>query len=157
DHTHPSEYYNPDYGIKIDHGTSHMSVVDKHGMAVALTSTVNLVFGSQVLDYITGIILNDKMDDFSIPGIPNAFDLLPSPYTYNFPEPGKHPLSSTIPTIIEHANGSLFVAIGGSGGSQIFGAVFQTLLNLDLGLDVSQAIEMSAASDSRKNRIASGY
>ncbi|KAF8234461.1 gamma-glutamyltranspeptidase [Tricholoma matsutake] len=145
DRTHPSEYYNPDYGVKIDHGTSHTSVVDKHGMAVALTSTVNLVFGSQVLDPVTGIILNDEMDDFSIPGIPNAFDLLPSPY--NFPEPGKRPLSSTIPTIIEHADGSLFVAIGGSGGSQIFGAVFQTLLNLDLGLDVSQAIEFGRLHD----------
>ncbi|KAF8225962.1 gamma-glutamyltranspeptidase [Tricholoma matsutake] len=83
------------------------------------------------------------MDDFSIPGIPNVFDLLPSPY--NFPEPGKCPLSSTIPTIIEHADGSLFVAIGGSGGSQIFGAVFQTLVNL--GLDVSQAIEFGRLHD----------
>ncbi|KAF8239824.1 gamma-glutamyltranspeptidase [Tricholoma matsutake] len=85
------------------------------------------------------------MDDFSIPGIPNVFDLLPSPY--NFPEPGKRPFSSTIPTIIEHAGGSLFVAIGGSGGSQIFGAIFQTLLNLDLGLDVSQVIEFGRLHD----------
>ena len=48
-------------------------------MAVALTSTVNLVFGAQVLDSVTGIMLNDEMDDFSTPGVPNSFGLWPSP------------------------------------------------------------------------------
>lgn len=48
-------------------------------MAVAITSTVNLVFGSQVLDPVTGVILNDELDDFSVPGKPNAFGLWPSP------------------------------------------------------------------------------
>jgi gamma-glutamyltranspeptidase / glutathione hydrolase / leukotriene-C4 hydrolase len=65
----------------------------------------------------------------------------------NYPEPGKRPLSSTVPTIIEHPDGSFFVAIGGSGGSRIFGAVFQTLLNLDLGLDISQAVEFGRLHD----------
>ena len=65
----------------------------------------------------------------------------------NYPEPGKRPLSSTAPTIIEHTDGSFFVAIGGSGGSRIFGAIFQTLLNLDLGLDVSQAVEFGRLHD----------
>ncbi|KAF8973301.1 gamma-glutamyltranspeptidase [Flammula alnicola] len=145
DRTHPPEYYNPIFDIKIDHGTSHTSVVDKDGMAVALTSTVNLVFGSQVLDPETGIILNDEMDDFSTPGVPNQFGLYPSPY--NFPEPGKRPLSSTAPTIIEHPDGSFYLAIGGSGGSRIFGSVFQVLLNLDWGMDVSEAIEFGRLHD----------
>ncbi|RPD59787.1 gamma-glutamyltranspeptidase [Lentinus tigrinus ALCF2SS1-6] len=145
DRTHSPEYYNPVYDVVIDHGTSHSSIVDKHGMAVALTTTVNLVFGSAVLDPITGVILNDEMDDFSTPGTPNAFGLYPSPY--NYPEPGKRPLSSTTPTIIENADGTLYLAIGGSGGSRIFPTVFQVLLNLDWGMDVSAAIEHGRVHD----------
>ncbi|KAG9316332.1 gamma-glutamyltranspeptidase [Chiua virens] len=145
DRTHPPEYYNPEFDVETDHGTSHISVVDKDGMAVALTTTVNLVFGSQVLDSETGIILNDEMDDFSTPGISNGFGLRPSPY--NYPEPGKRPLSSVAPTILEYANGSFYLAFGGSGGSQIFPALFQTLLNLDWGMDVSQAVEYGRVHD----------
>ncbi|KAJ6499312.1 gamma-glutamyltranspeptidase [Mycena sanguinolenta] len=138
DRTHPLEYYNPEYDVKTDHGTSHTSVVDKNGMAVSLTSTVNLIFGSQVLDPETGVILNDEMDDFSVPGVPNGFGLWPSPY--NYPEPGKRPLSSMVPTIVEYQDGSV-VVLGGSGGGRIFGAVFQTLLNLEWGLDAREAVE----------------
>ncbi|KAH9485370.1 Glutathione hydrolase proenzyme 1 [Psilocybe cubensis] len=145
DCTHPPEYYNPEFDIKVDHGTSHTSVVDKNGMAVSLTSTVNQVFGSRVLDPETGIILNDEMDDFSTPGRPNGFGLWPSPF--NYPEPGKRPLSSTVPTIIEHADGSFYLAIGGSGGSKIFPSVFQVILNLGWGLDISQAIEFGRLHD----------
>ncbi|KIK98246.1 hypothetical protein PAXRUDRAFT_31286 [Paxillus rubicundulus Ve08.2h10] len=145
DRTHPPEYYNPEFDIKIDHGTSHTSVVDNDGMAVALTTTVNLVFGSQVLDPETGIILNDEMDDFSTPGIPNSFGLWPSPY--NYPEPGKRPLSSTTPTIMEHADGSFYLAIGGSGGSRIFPSIFQVLLNMDWGMHVSEAVEYGRLHD----------
>lgn len=65
----------------------------------------------------------------------------------NYPEPGKRPLSSTAPTIIEHPDGSFYLAIGGSGGSRIFGTIFQVLLNLDLGLDVSEAIESGRLHD----------
>ncbi|KAJ7346605.1 nucleophile aminohydrolase [Mycena albidolilacea] len=138
DRTHSAQYYNPEYDVKTDHGTSHTSVIDKNGMAVALTSTVNLIFGSQVLDPETGVLLNDEMDDFSTPGTPNGFGLWPSPY--NYPEPGKRPLSSMVPTIVEHEDGSLTV-VGGSGGGRIFGAIFQTLLNLDWGLDAREAVE----------------
>jgi len=90
-------------------------------------------------------LLNDQMDDFSTPGFPNAYGLWPSPY--NYPEPGKRPLSSTAPTIIEHPDGSFYLAIGGSGGSRIFGSIFQVLLNLDWGLDVSAAIESGRLHD----------
>jgi gamma-glutamyltranspeptidase/glutathione hydrolase/leukotriene-C4 hydrolase len=141
DLTHPTEYYQPEYDVPIDHGTSHTSVVDQDGMAVAVTSTVNLVFGSQVLDPITGIILNDEMDDFSTPGTPNSFGLWPSPY--NYPAPGKRPLSSIAPTIVEHEDGSFALTIGASGGSLIFGAIFQTMMNLwhEPGTDASTAVE----------------
>ncbi|KAG1900607.1 gamma-glutamyltranspeptidase [Suillus fuscotomentosus] len=145
DRTHTPEYYNPEFDVKIDHGTSHTSVLDKDGMAVALTTTVNLVFGSMVLDPETGIILNDEMDDFSVPGRPNGFGLLPSPY--NYPEPGKRPLSSTTPTIIENLDGSFYLSVGGSGGGRIFGAVLQVILNLDWGMDVSAAIENGRVHD----------
>lgn len=59
-------------------------MVDNNEMAVSITSTVNFVFGSQVLDPETGILLNDEMDDFSIPGIPNGFGLWPSSCQLNY-------------------------------------------------------------------------
>ncbi|KAL0581322.1 hypothetical protein V5O48_000698 [Marasmius crinis-equi] len=125
----------------------HVSVIDKDGMAVALTSTINGLFGSQVLDSETGIILNNEMDDFSVPGTPNIFGLWPSPY--NYPGPHKRPLSSTVPTIIERtADGSFFAALGGSGGSIIFGALFQVLVNLmHWGMDLGQAVEAGRVHD----------
>jgi gamma-glutamyltranspeptidase/glutathione hydrolase/leukotriene-C4 hydrolase len=120
--TFPVEYYNPHWGPVDDHGTTHLSTVDKDDMAVALTSTVNLLFGSKLLEPETGVILNDEMDDFSIPGYSNAFGLRPSPY--NYPEPGKRPLSSTVPTIIEK-DGRFEMSLGGSGGSRILTSAVQ--------------------------------
>ena len=75
-------YYQPSFDIKEDRGTMHVSVVSGSGDAVSLTSTVNLLFGCKIMDPLTGIILNNEMDDFSIPGVPNAFGLAPSPYNY---------------------------------------------------------------------------
>lgn len=65
----------------------------------------------------------------------------------NYPEPGKRPLSSTVPTIMENEDGTFYLAIGGSGGSRIFPAVFQVMLNLDWGMDVSGAIEYGRLHD----------
>jgi len=86
------------------------------------------------------------MDDFSIPNTPNLFGLLPSPY--NYPAPGKRPLSSTVPTIIERSDGSVFIAVGGAGGSRIFGAVMHVLMGVlgfspweDNKLNIAQAID----------------
>ncbi|UZJ53246.1 hypothetical protein CBS101457_002566 [Exobasidium rhododendri] len=139
EHTHDLDYYEPLFDIRKSHGTMHLSTLDESGMAVALTSTVNLIFGSQVMDPVSGVIFNDEMDDSSTPGAPNAFGLYPSPY--NYPEPGKRPLSSTAPTIIEHSDGSIYMTIGGSGGSRIYGSIVQVLLNTDWGMDISEAIE----------------
>ncbi|KAM0753891.1 hypothetical protein T439DRAFT_298311 [Meredithblackwellia eburnea MCA 4105] len=139
DKTHELAYYRPRFGVKEDHGTTHLSVIDQHGSAVSLTSTVNLIFGSRVMDPDTGVILNDEMDDFATPGIPDAFGLQPSPF--NFPSGGKRPLSSTSPMIMDTEDGEVFLAAGGSGGSRIFGAVAQVLLNLDWGYDLSNSIE----------------
>ncbi|KXN85661.1 Gamma-glutamyltranspeptidase 1 [Leucoagaricus sp. SymC.cos] len=145
DRTHPPEYYHPAFDVKMDHGTSHVSVVDRNGMAVSVTSTVNSMFGSKVLDTVTGINLNDEMDDFSVPGVPNDFGLWPSPY--NYPAPGKMPVSSTSPGILENADGSFYASIGGSGGGQIFPSMVQVLLNLDWGLHVSDAVEFGRLHD----------
>ncbi|POY74464.1 putative Gamma-glutamyltransferase [Rhodotorula taiwanensis] len=140
DRTHKLAYYNPQFDIDEDHGTTHLSVIDQWGGAVSLTTTVNLIFGSRVMDTKTGIILNDEMDDFSTPGLPDAFGLRPSPF--NYPEGGKRPLSSTSPLIMDHADShEVYLALGGSGGSRIFGAVAQTLLNLDWGYDLANAVE----------------
>ncbi|GAA5928169.1 hypothetical protein JCM3775_002835 [Rhodotorula graminis] len=141
DRTHHLAYYNPQFDVLEDHGTTHMSTMDQWGGAVALTSTVNLIFGSRVLDAKTGIILNDEMDDFATPGIPDAFGLRPSPF--NYPEGGKRPLSSTSPFIMDQASSdAVWLTMGGSGGSRIFGAVAQTLLNLDWGHDLASAVEL---------------
>ncbi|KAF9375106.1 hypothetical protein CPC16_000900 [Podila verticillata] len=92
-----------------------------------------------LLDPKTGVILNDEMDDFSIPGRANAFGLQPSPY--NYPEPGKRPLSSCVPTIVEK-DGKFEMSLGGSGGSRILTAVLLTMLRVyNYDLNIMEAIE----------------
>ncbi|TIB47074.1 hypothetical protein E3P80_01911 [Wallemia ichthyophaga] len=144
DKTHTWEYYEPDFEVQDTHGTTHLTIVDEQGGVVTLTSTINGWFGSHVLDTETGIILNNEMDDFSIPGHPNMFGLWPSPY--NHPEPFKRPLSSTAPTIVQR-DGKMLTAMGGSGGSRIFTSVFQTLLHILGGSDPSSAIEAPRVHD----------
>lgn len=137
--TFPVDYYQPRFDIKNTHGTTHVSAIDKYGSVASFTSTVNLFFGSGIMEPKTGIILNDEMDDFSIPGIPNAFNLYPSPY--NYPVPHKRPLSSCVPAIVMQASGHP-VALGASGGSRILTAVLQAILNVvDHGMDLSAAVE----------------
>ncbi|KDE06740.1 gamma-glutamyltransferase [Microbotryum lychnidis-dioicae p1A1 Lamole] len=143
--THTLEHYHPHFDIKEDHGTTHLSTVDRWGSSVSLTSTVNLIFGSRVMDKKTGVIMNDEMDDFATPGIQDAFGLRPSPF--NYPAPGKRPLSSTAPMIMDSPDGEVWLSLGGSGGSRIFGAVAQVLLNLDFGYDLGNAVEQSRVHD----------
>lgn len=109
----------------------HLSVLDKDQGAVSLTATINLPFGSRVLDRDTGIILNSQQGDFSIPGMVNAFGYSPSPN--NFVAPGKRPLSSTVPTIIEDADGQVKMVVGASGGSFIITGTLNVCTSLYTG------------------------
>ncbi|PVU95007.1 hypothetical protein BB561_002135 [Smittium simulii] len=138
DKTHPYEYYNPEYSVE-DGGTTHLSVLDKDGMAVSMTSTINLTFGSKNMDPVTGVIFNNEMDDFSTPGLKNAFGYSPSPKGYI--KPGKRPLSSTSALIVEN-NGKPEIVLGASGGSRIITSTAQVLLNLlEFGNNLKEAVD----------------
>ncbi|KAJ9626468.1 hypothetical protein H2203_004100 [Taxawa tesnikishii (nom. ined.)] len=120
-------------------GTSHVVTADASGMAVSMTTTINLLFGSQVLVPETGIIMNNEMNDFSIPGTRNAFGFVPSPA--NYIRPGKRPLSSITPTIVEFPNGTLYFVVGAAGGSRIITATIQNLWNvLDRNMTSPEAL-----------------
>lgn len=120
-------------------GTSHVVTADRNGMAVSLTTTVNLLFGSQLMVPETGVILNDEMNDFSIPGSTNAFGYIPSPA--NFIRPGKRPLSSISPTIIETSDGKLYFVVGAAGGSRIITSTIQNIHHvLDQNMTTPQAL-----------------
>jgi gamma-glutamyltranspeptidase/glutathione hydrolase len=118
--------------------TTHFSVVDGKGMAVSLTTTLNTGFGSGVM--ISGIIMNNEMDDFATsPGKPNYFGLVQG--EANKIEPGKRMLSSMSPTIIEDDKGELYMVVGAQGGPRIITAVWQTLSNvIDYGMTVDAAV-----------------
>ncbi|KAI8458636.1 gamma-glutamyltranspeptidase [Phakopsora pachyrhizi] len=92
-------HYNPHYDLQEDHGTTHLFVIDWMGSTISLTSTINLIFGSELMDQRTGIILNNELDDFSIPGRWNDFKLSSSPLNYS--EKGKRPISSISPVVVE--------------------------------------------------------
>ncbi|KAF1914936.1 gamma-glutamyltranspeptidase-like protein [Ampelomyces quisqualis] len=129
-------------------GTSHIVTADASSLSITLTTTINLLFGSRVVVPETGVIMNNEMNDFSIPGSSNAFGYIPS--AANYIRPGKRPLSSTAPVIVEHANASsskaplanaFYMAIGAAGGSRIITATIQNLIHvLDGGLTVAQAL-----------------
>ncbi|MCH8152430.1 MAG: gamma-glutamyltransferase [Planctomycetes bacterium] len=110
-----------------DGGTSHISVIDADGMAVACTETINLIYGSLVMVPGFGFALNNQMDDFTtVPGQPNAFGLRQS--DRNLPAPGKRPLSSMSPTIVLR-NGKPIIIAGASGGPRIITGTVQCVLN----------------------------
>lgn len=123
--------------------TTHISIVDKDGNAVAVTTTLNAWFGSRVIVAGSGFFLNDEMDDFSAkPGAPNRYGVTGS--EANAIKPGKTMLSSMAPTIVEK-NNELFMVIGSPGGSRIPTAIFQTLINV-----VVYKMSMQEAVDSRR-------
>jgi gamma-glutamyltranspeptidase/glutathione hydrolase len=120
--------------------TSHVSAVDAEGNVVALTTTVNLQFGSGVVVPGTGILLNDQMDDFdAAPGVPNAFGLVGG--EVNLPAPGKRPLSSMSPSLVFGTDGKLLLAVGSPGGSTIPSTVAWVILHVvDGGMPLDQAL-----------------
>ncbi|EES02481.1 gamma-glutamyltranspeptidase 3 [Sorghum bicolor] len=137
--TFPPGYYFPKWKQLDDHGTSHLCVVDGDRNAVAMTTTVNYYFGAKVLSPSTGIVLNNEMDDFSVPAKLTPDHLPPAPA--NFIAPGKRPLSSMTPLIILK-NGQLAGVLGGSGGTNIIATVTQVFLNhFVVGMDPLAAVQ----------------
>ena len=133
-----SEYDPSGFESVENHGTSQITTADASGMAISLTSTINLIFGSQLLVPETGIIMNNEMNDFSIPNTRNAFGYPPSPANYISPQ--KRPLSSLTPTIVAYANNTLYYVIGAAGGSRIITATIQNLWHvLDRNMSVPEA------------------
>lgn len=123
-HTKPPTAYGRFQPVD-DAGTSHFSVIDRQGNAVACTETINTMFGSFVVEPTYGIVFNNEMDDFSaVPGEPNVFGLIQS--EANAVEPGKKPLSSMTPTIVLE-EGKAVHALGASGGPMIISATLQVL------------------------------
>lgn len=122
--------------------TTHVSVIDRDGNAVALTTTINFWFGSCVVAKGTGILLNDEMDDFTgQPGVPNTFGLVMG--EANSIAPGKIPVSSMTPTLVfmKDRDQDVLLAVGSPGGSTIPTTVMQVISNvIDQGLDVSRAV-----------------
>ena len=131
DHSH----WAPDPDATIGYSTSHVSIVDRDGNAVSMTTSIEQAFGSRLM--VDGFMLNNELTDFSfvpeIDGQPVA----------NRVEPGKRPRSSMAPMIVLDREGNLVMAVGTVGGSRIIAYVAKTLIaNLDWGLDIQAAIEL---------------
>jgi len=125
----------PDPDVQQGFSTSHMSIVDRDGNAVSMTTSIEQVFGSRLM--VEGFMLNNELTDFSfipeVDGVPVA----------NRVEPGKRPRSSMAPMLVLDRDGRLVMAIGTVGGSRIIAYVAKTLIaTLDWGLDIQAAIEL---------------
>ncbi|MCG7508879.1 gamma-glutamyltransferase [Mesorhizobium retamae] len=120
--------------------TTHYSIIDKDGNAVAVTYTLNGAFGAGVVADGTGILLNNEMDDFTQkPGVPNLYGLVQG--EANAIAPKKTPLSSMSPTVISK-DGKPFMVIGSPGGSRIITITLQAIMNvIDHGMNIQEAID----------------
>jgi gamma-glutamyltranspeptidase / glutathione hydrolase len=120
--------------------TTHYSVIDHAGNAVAVTYTINGGFGAGVMAGQTGFLLNDEMDDFTVKaGVPNLFGLVQG--SANAIAPGKRPLSSMAPTIVLR-NGKVALVLGSPGGSRIITTTLETIMNvLDHGMGPQEAVD----------------
>ncbi len=119
--------------------TTHYSVIDAEGNAVAVTTTINDWFGSRVTADGLGFLLNDEMDDFSAkPGVPNSDGLIQG--VANAIGPGKRPLSSMTPTIVVH-DGKTVMVLGSPGSSKIITTVANVLMGVvDYGMNIQEAV-----------------
>ncbi len=127
-------------GLAEPRHTTHFSIVDRWGNAVANTYTLNSDFGSGVVVTRAGFLLNNEMDDFSSkPGVPNAYGLLGG--DANAIQPGKRMLSSMSPTILLDRDGRVALVVGSMGGSTIITGVFQVLVDfVDFRMTAQQAV-----------------
>jgi gamma-glutamyltranspeptidase / glutathione hydrolase len=126
--------------LKEKEQTTHYSVVDSEGNAVAATTTLNGTFGSSIVVEGAGFLLNNQMDDFSIkPGYPNMYGLIGG--EVNSISPGKKMLSSMTPVIVDK-DGKLFMVAGSPGGSTIPTTVYQVITNvIDHGMGMQEAVD----------------
>ena len=120
--------------------TTHLSVYDQYGNAVAVTTTLNNSYGSKTVVGGAGFLLNDEMDDFSVkPGTPNLYGAIGN--EKNAIAPGKRMLSSMTPTIVLK-NNHPFLVIGTPGGTTIPTSVFQTIMNItEFNMTVKDAVD----------------
>ena len=120
--------------------TTHFSVVDRWGNAVAVTYTINDYYGCGAAVDGAGFLLNNEMDDFSVkPGVPNLYGLIGG--DANAVEPFKRPLSSMSPTMVLK-DGKLYMVVGSPGGARIITTVLQVILNvLDHGMTIREAVD----------------
>jgi len=125
--------------VREPENTTHYSVVDPDGNAVAVTTTLNDSFGSRVTVAGLGFLLNDEMDDFaSKQGVPNVYGLIQGPA--NAIGPGKRPLSAMTPTIVTKDD-NLFLVLGSPGGPTIITTVANILMGVvDFGMDIQEAV-----------------
>jgi len=136
----PSASLKPGVAPHEGSNTTHYSIVDRQGNAVAVTYTLNEWFGAKVTAAGTGVLLNNEMDDFTVkPGVPNLYGLVQG--ELNAIAPGKRPLSSMSPTIVSK-DGAPVLVVGTPGGSRIITAVLHTLINMiDHGMNVQEAVD----------------
>ena len=120
--------------------TTHYSIIDSYGNAIAVTTTLNASFGSKLYSKKLGFFLNNEMDDFSAkPGTPNLFGLIGG--DANAIAPQKRMLSSMTPTLVEKDN-KLWMTLGTPGGSTIITSVLQTILNVyEFNMSMQQAVD----------------
>lgn len=165
--------YNPSsYDILTDDGTSAAVAADKSGLTIAITSTVNTLFGSRVMVPETGVIMNNEMNgtllplleifltnpalDFSVPGTTNAFGFTASPANYIVPF--KRPLSSISPTIAEYPDGSVLLSHASAGGSRIITEIQQHLWHvLDQNMTSAQALAQPRMHDQLAGMVSFEY